>query len=66
VTVENSAMLHPWREQLRTALADFEAVAGFSVAEFTRHVQPHVGIDVETDEDADVVVERLSDYPARQ
>jgi hypothetical protein len=66
ITVENSEILHPWREQLRAALADFEAIAGFSVAEFTRHVQPQVGIDVETDEDADVVVERLSDYPAGQ
>jgi hypothetical protein len=66
VTVENSEILHPLREQLRAALADFEAIAGFSVAEFTRHVQPHVGIDVATDEDTDVVVERLSDYPAGQ
>jgi hypothetical protein len=66
VTVENSEILHPLREQLRAALADFEAIAGFSVAEFTRHVQPHVGIDVETDEDTDVVAERLSDYPAGQ
>jgi hypothetical protein len=66
VTGENGAILPPVWEQLRAALADFEAIAGFSVAEFTRHVQPHVGIDVETDEDADVIVERLSDYPARQ
>jgi hypothetical protein len=66
VTVENSEMLHPLREHLRAALADFEAIAGFSVAEFTRHMQPHVGLDVETDEDADVVVERLSDYPPGQ
>jgi hypothetical protein len=66
VTVENREMRYQWREQLRAALADFEAIVGFSVAEFTQQVQPHVGIDVDTDEDVDVVFERLSDYPAGQ
>lgn len=66
VTAENSEILRRLREQLLDALDDFESISGFSVDEFTRQVQPHVGIDVGTDEDTDVAFERLSDYPPGQ
>ena len=65
VSAENAEMIRRLREELNEALNEFQAVAGMDAVEFTRRVEPEVGLSNEEDDaaDPDATPELLSDYP---